>query len=146
MGIVGLADHLPLKDGAFTAGNADALLLDGAAVTCTLVTTVALLLGPTPWLAVPSVGFPWELVTAVHLPILLIRLTGARECGAACRAGIESLTSVHKRLEHLLAWMWSKMPMVLLTMVIMLMMLAMLVMIVLAPMMLMVLVVLAIVV
>lgn len=100
MSILSLADQLPLKDGALAARNTDPHFQDVATVTCTLVATIALLLGHTPWLVgeVSTVGFSWELVSAVHVPIVLVYFASACECEAACCAGIESLTSVQKRL------------------------------------------------
>jgi hypothetical protein len=87
--IIGLANHLSLEDGALANGNTDALFLDGAAVTCTLVPAVAFLLGSMAALAprragaVLFVGLPRALVSAVHLAIVLVCRASACESAAA---------------------------------------------------------------
>jgi hypothetical protein len=89
MSIIGLANHLSLEDGALATRNTDALFLDGAAVTCTLVPAVAFLLGSMAALAprragaVLFVGLPRALVSAVHLAIVLVCLASACERAAA---------------------------------------------------------------
>jgi hypothetical protein len=89
MSIIGLANHLSLEDGALATGNTDALFLDGAAVTCTLVPAVAFLLGSMAALAprragaVLFVGLPRALVSAVHLAIVLVCRASACESAAA---------------------------------------------------------------
>jgi len=117
MSILGLADHLSMKDGALAAGHADALFLEGATVTRTLASAITLFLGPgrrlvpwwpmrrlVPWLVgvALTVGLSLALLSAVHLPIVCVLLASACESGAACRIGIEPLTSVHERLKLLL--------------------------------------------